>query len=82
MALEWPWSYHGQSTLESGGDALKTGRMTGALLQCPQSCPYVPRIALIKSQPLSGRDLFSAIRGGKPPNSVLFQHSLKSFNHC
>ena len=82
MALEWPWSYASQSTLESGGDALKTGRMTGALVQCPKSCPYIPRIGLIESQPVSGRDSFSAIRGGKLPNNVLFQHSLKSFNYC
>ena len=39
MALEWPWSHPGQSTVESGGDALKTGRVTGALVQCPKFVP-------------------------------------------
>ena len=37
----WPWSYPGQSTVESGGDALKTGRVTDALVQCPKLCPCI-----------------------------------------
>ena len=41
MALQWPWSYPGQSNLESGGDALKTGRVTSALVQCPKLCPCI-----------------------------------------
>ena len=74
---KWPWGYPGQSLVESGGDALKTGRVTGALVQCPQLCPYISRIAEIESQLLSGRDSFSAIRGGKPPNNLMY-----SFNNC
>ena len=41
MAAEWPRSYLGQSTVESEGDALKTGHMTGTLKQCPKLCPYI-----------------------------------------
>ena len=41
IALEWPWSYSGQSTAESGGDALKTECVTGAPVQCPKLCPCI-----------------------------------------
>ena len=65
MALEWPWSYPGQITVEFWGDALKTGRVTGALVQCPKLCKYISQIAENEYQALSGRDPFSAIRGRK-----------------
>ena len=65
MALEWPWSYPGQSTVEFWGGALKTSRVTGALVQCPKLCQYISQIAENESQALSGSDLFSAIRGRK-----------------
>ena len=54
MALEWPLSYPGQSAVEFGRDALKTGRVTGALVQCPKL--YFTIIAGNESQTLSGRD--------------------------
>ena len=66
--------------MESGGNALKTGRVTGAFVQCPKLCPNISRIAEIESQPFSGRDSFSVIRGGKPPNNEQFQQLLKCFN--
>ena len=44
--------------MESGGDALKTGRVTSGLVQCPKLYPYISLIAEIESQPLSGCDGF------------------------
>ena len=41
MALEWPWSYPDQFTVESGGDAFKTGRVTGTLVHLLKCCPYI-----------------------------------------
>ena len=78
MALEWPWSYPGQSTVESGGNALKTGCVTGALVKCTKGCPYISRIiGETESQPLSGSDLlFLATRGGKPLSNVQLQFQL------
>ena len=32
--------------------------MTDALVQCPKLCPYISRIAVMESQPRSGRDSF------------------------
>ena len=61
---------------------LKVGRVTGALVQCPMLCPYISRIDEIESQPLSVRDSFSVIRGGKPSNSVSFQQLPKRFSNC
>ena len=65
VALELPWS-------------IETGRVTDALVQCPKLCPYISRVAETEYQPLSGRDSFSAIRGGKSPNNVQFQQMLKN----
>ena len=78
MVLKWPWSYPGQSTVEFEGDALKTGRVTGALVQCPKLCQYIPQTAEIESQALPGRDSFSANRGRKPPDNVQFQQLLQN----
>ena len=46
MALKSPWNYPGQSTVEFGGGALKTGRVAGALVQCPKLCQYISQIAV------------------------------------
>ena len=62
MALEWPWSYRGQSTVESGGGVLKTGRVAGTLVTIFEMVPiYLPifqQLTIVEneSQPLSGRD--------------------------
>ena len=49
--------------------------------RCPCTVPEVVPVYFtnceIESQPLSGRDSFSAIRGGKSPNHVQFQQLLK-----
>ena len=63
---------------EFGGDALKTGRVTGALVQCPKLCWYISQIAENEPQALFRRDSFSAIRGGKPPDNVQFEELLKN----
>ena len=39
VGFERPWSCPGHPTVESGGDAFKTGRVTDALVQCPMLCP-------------------------------------------
>ena len=41
MALERPRGFPDQPTVEPGGDVLKTGRVTGALVQCPKLCPCI-----------------------------------------
>ena len=66
--------------MEFGGNALKTGRVTGALVQCPKLCQYISQIAENESQALSGRDSFQQIVEEKPPDNVqqfqqLFQNS-------
>ena len=78
VALELHFS---QSTVESGGDASKTGRVTGTIVQLLKSCPYISSIVDENdSQPFSGRDSFSTIYGGKLPSNVPFQQLLKSFS--
>ena len=59
--------------MEFGGNALKTGRVTGALVQCPKLCQYISQIAENESQALSGRDSFQQIVEKKPPDNVQFQ---------
>ena len=59
--------------MEFGGNALKTGRVTGALVQCPKLCQYISQIAENESQALSGRDSFQQIVEEKPPDNVQFQ---------
>ena len=49
MGFERLGSYPGHSTLESGGDTFKMGRVNGALVQ-------------VEAQPLSARDPLSTIR--------------------
>ena len=75
-ALEWPWSYPVQSTVEFGGNALKTGRVTGALVQCPKVCQYISQIKIAEneSQALSGRNSFQQIVEENHPDNVQFQH--------
>ena len=58
--------------MEFEGDAPKTGRVTGALVQYPKLCQYISQTAEIESQAFFGRDLFSVVRGGKPPHNVQF----------
>ena len=61
--------------MEFGGNALKTGRVTGALVQCPKLCQYISQIKIAEneSQALSGRDSFQQIVEKKPPDNVQFQ---------
>ena len=82
VGLELPWSiYFGVW----GCDELKTGHVTGTLVQRPTVPVYFQQLlkVKIKSQSLSGRVSFSTIREGKPPSNqyiVQFQQLSKSFN--
>ena len=67
--------------MEFGGNALKTGRVTGALVQCPKLCRYISQIAENESQALSGRDSFQQIVEEKPPDNVQFQEEFKNYGY-
>ena len=62
--------------MEFGGNALKTGRVTGALVQCPKVCQYISQIKIAQneSQALSGRNSFQQIVEENHPDNVQFQH--------
>ena len=64
--------------MEFEGDALKTGRVTGALVQCPKLCLYVSQTAKIESQALFGRDSFQQFVEEKSPDNVQFIQLLKN----
>ena len=59
--------------MEFEGNALNTGRVTGALIQCPNLCQYISQIAENESQALSGRDSFQQIVEEKPRDNLQFQ---------
>ena len=65
--------------MEFEGDWLETGRVTGALVQCPKLCQYISQIVENESQALSGRDLFQQFVEEKPPDNVQFQQLLLIF---
>ena len=64
--------------MEFEGNALKTRRVTGALVQCPKLCQYISQIAKNESQALSGRDSSQQFVEEKPPDNVQFQQLFKS----
>ena len=61
--------------MEFGDNVLKTGRVTGALVQCPKLCQYISQIAENESQALSGRGSFQQIVEEK-------HGTMYSFNNC
>ena len=60
---------------------LKTGRVTGALVQCPTLCQYISQIAENESQALSERDSFQQIVEEKHPDNVQFQQLFQNFGY-
>ena len=59
MAVKWPWSHHGQSTVESGGDALKDGTRDRHPSISVEFVPVFSTFDENESQPIAGRDSFS-----------------------
>ena len=54
MNFERPGSYPGHSTVESGGDTLKPGRVTGALVQSPKLTLASDNIKIYPNREKSG----------------------------
>ena len=65
--------------MEFEGNALKTRRVTGALVQCPKLCQCISQIAENESQALSGRDSFQQFVEENPPaDNVQVQQLFKN----
>ena len=73
----WPCSYPGQSTVEFWGDALKTGHVTGTLVQCPKLCQYVSQFGENNLRIFLGVIHFKPFVDEKPPDKVQFKQLLK-----
>ena len=72
MDLGWTWSYPGQSRVESGGDALKTGRVTGTLVQVSKLFPYFQHLLKLNLNLFLGVIHFQQLLEEKPPSYVQF----------